>query len=150
MRHENAGSIPDEEFLKAALDARHYLEDLFQKDCLGFAWPCGRYTESTADALLKAGFAYGRTTQYSEQVGIGTHPMMLQSSCHFQDNSFHERFEQARKANRIFYFWGHSYEMLDSEGMWRQFEDKIQFLCDDKEVEWCNVSDIDWLARSRM
>ena len=29
MRHENAGTLPDEEFIKAAVDAKKYLEDLF-------------------------------------------------------------------------------------------------------------------------
>ena len=55
-KHETAGTVSDEAFLKAAVDARAYLEDLFQRPCHGFAWPCGVVTDHTADLLLEAGF----------------------------------------------------------------------------------------------
>ena len=43
-KHENAGTVPDQEWIKSALDARHYLEDIVQHECRGFAWPCGFFT----------------------------------------------------------------------------------------------------------
>lgn len=146
MRHENAGSIPDDEFLKAALDARHYLEDLFQMDCTGFAWPCGVYTQSTADALLEAGFSYGRTVENTDCVEKLSHPMLLHPTCHFQDNDFYKHYDQVKKDNGIFYFWGHSYECLDSEGLWNQLEHKLKYITDDEEAEWCDLDSIDWKA----
>ena len=42
MHHKNAGQVPDDEFMADAIDARSYLEDRFQRECRGFAWPCGR------------------------------------------------------------------------------------------------------------
>ena len=144
MRHETVGTLPDKDFLKAALDARHFLEDLFLRPCRGFAWPCGEYTQELADAMLAEGFLYGRTVENSEPVTASPHPMILRSSCHFTDNGFYERYEQAKKTDKIFYFWGHSYEMLDSEGMWNQLELKLKFIHDDPEAVWCYLSDIDW------
>jgi len=141
-RHEVPAGISTGVFVKSALDARHFLEDMFQKPCLGFAWPCGQFTPETADALRGAGFAYGRTTRKTDDVGAYQHPMILDASCHFQDNEFYRIFAAAKAKNGIFYFWGHSYEMLDSEGMWSQFEDKIKFLCDAPEVVWCDVIDL--------
>lgn len=143
MRHECAGRIPDEIFVKAALDARHFLEDTFQCECPGFAWPCGLYTETTANALLEAGFKYGRTTQYLEDVSQYEHPMVLRSNCHFQAGNFYDLYQNAKEnGNEFFYFWGHSYEMMDSEGMWKQLEDKIEFITDDPDAVWCDVIDI--------
>ena len=143
MRHECAGQLPDDLFLKAALDARHYLEDLFQCECPGFAWPCGRYTETTANALREAGFKYGRTTQYIDDVSQYQHPMVLRSNCHYQNGEFYSLYQKAKEdGNEFFYFWGHSYEMQDSEGMWKQLEDKIQFISEDPDAIWCDVIDI--------
>ena len=36
----------------------------------------------------------------------------------------------------------HSYEMQDSEGMWKQLEDKIEYITDDPDAVWCDVIDI--------
>ncbi len=142
MFHESANVTGEIEFVQSALDARHFLEDLFQQECRGFAWPFGHTAVSVADALLRAGFLYGRTTEYTDNVDAYTHPMLLKSSCHFQSGDFYRLFAEAKAANRSFYFWGHSYEMMDSEGMWRQFEDKLRLLNDDPEVVWCDVSDL--------
>ncbi|MDD5596684.1 MAG: polysaccharide deacetylase family protein [Victivallaceae bacterium] len=148
-RHETAGIAPDDQFIKAAIDARKFLEDLFQRPCPGFAWPCGSYTEKLADALQTEGFTYGRTTENSLHVGKGTHPLILHPSCHFQHYDFYEKYEKAKCDNEIFYFWGHSYEMLDSEGMWNQLEMKLKFLHDDPDAVWYNLDEINWLELSQ-
>lgn len=84
FRHETVGTLPDDKFVQAAIDARAWLEDLFQCECPGFAWPCGRYTPETCRALREAGFAYGRTTRNSSDVAGCEETMALHPSCHFQ------------------------------------------------------------------
>lgn len=142
MRHMNAGAYPDAEFLKDATDARKFLEDLFQMECPGYAWPCGRYTPSTVEAMLEAGFEYGRTVENSDCVEQYENPMILRSSCHFQDLHFYQKYAEAKARGGLFYFWGHSYEMMDSEGMWQQLEDKIAYITNDSESQWIDVIDI--------
>lgn len=142
MRHETAGAVPDPVFVQSAVDARHFLEDLFQQECRGFAWPGGKYTRSTADALRERGFAYGRTTFSVERVFPCEHPLEFHPNCHFQDHRFYEHYARAKAENGVFYFWGHSYEMFDSPGLWRQFEDKIQFIHDDPDAVWVDVVDL--------
>ena len=142
MRHLSALEHSDEDFLKDAMDARKFLEDLFQIECPGYAWPYGRYTPLKAAALLEAGFEYGRTAEYTGCVESYENPMMLHSSCHFQDPFFYQKYENAKARGGIFYFWGHSYEMMDSQGMWKQLEDKIAFIADDSAARWIDVIDI--------
>ena len=141
-RHETAGSYPLDQFVKAAVDARKFLEDVFQKDCPGFAWPCGAAPDDAAKALADAGFAYGRTTKNVEDVGSFTNPLQLHSNCHFMALDFWTRFDAAKQAGHDFYFWGHSYEMMDSEGLWKQFEDRLAMLCADPDVVWVDVVDL--------
>ncbi len=136
------GSVPAEEFIKDAMDARKYLEDIFQRECLGYAWPCGDYTPQAARLLKDAGFLYGRTTQYTENVGFTDSPLQLHSTCHHMDRLFCDKFRKAKEKNGIFYFWGHSYEFLDCEGLWNQMEQKLAMLAEDPEVQWIDVIDI--------
>ncbi len=141
MNHENAGTIPDEDFIKAAVGARKYLEDLFEKECPGFAWPCGRYTESTCKLMHEAGFTYGRTVENTDDVTRCKDTMAMATNCHFMDGGFYHKYEAA-KATGVFYFWGHSYETLDYDRLWEQLEDKIRYITGDPDSEWADVKDI--------
>lgn len=142
-RHENAGEVPDELFLKSALDVRTYLEDLFEKPCRGFAWPCGRYTDATCKLLHEAGFAYGRTTKNCDDPAACADKMALHSNCHFQDPNFLAKYNKAKADGvKFFYFWGHSYEMFEYDPLWEQLEQKIRMITEDPDAEWANVIDV--------
>lgn len=140
-KHECAGYCPDEEFIKAAVDCKKYLEDVFQQECPGFAWPCGANTPSTCDLLREAGFRYARTTQYTKNVTDCPDTMLLKSHCHFQNSEFYRMYEAA-KEHGVFYFWGHTYETLDYGPLWEQLEDKIRYITEDPDSEWADVIDI--------
>ncbi len=144
--HQNAGLIPDAEFLKAALDARNFLEDVFQQECRGFAWPCGRHTPETERLLAEAGFRYGRTTENTDDVTACGNPLALASNCHFLDTAFWRKFQDAKKTG-VFYFWGHSYEMMEYDKLLERFERLIQALSADPDVEWVDVIDLAGLCR---
>ncbi len=141
--HENAGTTPDDEWIKSALDARHFLEDIVQHDCPGFAYPCGVYTEASCRLLRENGFAYGRTVEKADDVTKCKDPMALAANCHIHDTPFWEKYRNAKQnGHKAFYFWGHSYEMLDCESLWRQFEETIRYISEDPDTEWANVEDI--------
>ena len=142
MNHRNAGVVDDKVFVAEAKAARDILEDLFQKECPGFAWPCGVYTERTVDMLAEAGFAYGRTIENTDRVSGYKHPMILHSSCHFLNKDFWNIFERAGETDGVFYFWGHSYEMMNDENLWRNFEDNLRRLSENPEVCWVTVVDL--------
>ena len=144
--HETAGEVPDADFLKAALDARHFLEDTFQRECRGFAWPNGKHTPATEKLLAEAGFRYGRTTANSADLRSNAEPLALTSSCRFLDSFFWKKFEEAKQTG-FFYFWGHSFEMMDFSTDWERFEIKIKALSEDPEVEWVDVIDLAELLR---
>ena len=140
-RHENAGSIPDGEWIKSALDARRFLEDIVQRPCRGFAWPCGVVTEGAVALLRENGFAYGRTTKNTDNVAKCAEPLALASSCHFKAPDFWRRYTAAKETG-VFYFWGHSYELFEYDDMWANFERMIEYISNDPSAEWANVIDI--------
>ena len=139
--HESAAAVPPADFLKSALDGRKFLEDLFQRECRGFAWPYGQHTPETERLLSEAGFRYGRTVENRSDVTCCPQPLALASSCHFLNRNFWQIFEEAKKTG-VFYFWGHSYEMMDCPQIWERFELAIRLLSEDPEVEWVDVIDL--------
>ena len=141
-KHEVAGRVSDEEFAEAAVKARKLLEDIFETSCPGFAWPCGISTPETVKLLKEAGFAYGRTTKAVDDVSACRETVTLDPNCHFADNKFREKYMRVKEQGGVFYFWGHSYEMMDCEGMWDQLEQKIRFISEDPDAEWCDVIDL--------
>ncbi|MBP1582975.1 MAG: polysaccharide deacetylase family protein [Victivallales bacterium] len=130
-----------QEFVKAAVDAKHYLEDLFGRDCPGFAWPCGVHSQEAADALRESGFHYGRTCEYTDDLSSVKDPLRLPSNCHFLARDFYQLYSKAKEVGK-FYFWGHSYETLNYEPLWQQLEYKIQYITEDPDAEWVDVIDL--------
>ena len=127
--------------LSSLRGARKYLEDVFGRACPGFAWPCSCNTPETCDLLRENGFAYARLVGETDDITQYSDPMLLTPNCHFQARDFYERYEKA-KSTGVFYFWGHTYEMMDSDGMWNQLEQKIAYITNDPESEWADVIDI--------
>ncbi len=141
MCHCGAGEVDDRVFLEESMGARRVLEDLFGRSCRGFAWPCGRYTPETMQLLREAGFAYARTTEYVAQVMPCQDTMAFHSNCHFMDPGFWDRFEAAKPCGK-FYFWGHSYEMMNDPALWADYESKLARFAQDPGVEWVDVIDL--------
>ena len=141
MNHCNAGEVDDRVFIEQSVGARNVLEDRFGKPCRGFAWPCGRYTPETMQLLREAGFAYARTTENVAQVLPCEDFMAFHSNCHFMNPQFWNIFEAAKPCG-VFYFWGHSYEMMEDPKLWREYEEKLQRFAADPDVEWVNVVDL--------
>ena len=140
--HENAKTTDPQAFLESAMKSRKFLEDFFQRECRGFAWPYGAYTEETVKLLNEAGFAYGRTTENTDDVTAYKDPLMLASNCHFMNRQFWQKYKQAKETTGVFYFWGHSYEMADFDPYWKNFEAMIAYISNDPEAEWVNVIDL--------
>ena len=141
MGHLDATMVDAKVFVADAVAARNVLEDYFQKECRGFAWPSGRYTLECCQLMHEAGFAYGRTVENVESILPCQDFLQLSCNCHFQNPDFWNIFEKARPSG-VFYFWGHSYEMMEDPVLWAEYEDKLRRLNDDPEVEWINVIDL--------
>lgn len=65
-------------------------------------------------------------------------PFEFGVSCRFVDPLFWTRYERAKVLNGVFFFWGHSYELLD-ESMWADLEHKIARISADPAAEWASI-----------
>ena len=141
-KHEVAGRCPHAEFMEGAIKAREWLENTFQRQCTGFAWPCGGVTPEAIADLKAAGFTYGRSTKNVSDLTENKDVLDLASNCHFMARDFIDRYENAKKNCGLFYFWGHTYEMMDYDRLYEQLDAKIKYISDDEEAEWIDVVDL--------
>jgi peptidoglycan/xylan/chitin deacetylase (PgdA/CDA1 family) len=115
--------------------SRDILRNIFNKPVLGFCYPFNAYNDSVKSAVRSAGYVWARGGYSQEGIFPPVDPFEFHFSCHFLSPDFWLRFNNAKKLNGLFSFWGHSYEMV-SESMWRNFEAMIEKISLDPETQW--------------
>ena len=121
--------------------SRQILENMFQKPILGFCYPFNAYNDFVKDAVRSAGYKWARGNQHRENVYPHGGPFEFHPSCHFLDQDFWNKYDQQKKRDSVFFFWGHSYELID-ETMWENFERMIDRISSDPEAKWDFVADV--------
>ncbi len=138
LNHPHLDRLPIIEAREEITEGRNRLQDWFGQPVSGFAYPFGSYNQAVMDIIRETGHVYARTVGMSDRPFPPADPMALHPNCHFLDPSFKKRFERAR-AGGVFYFWGHSYEMID-DTMWSAFEVTITWINDDPETIWGDIA----------
>lgn len=142
VSHPRPLEIPLDIWRREVEDGRKQLQDLFQQPILGFAYPYGSNDEATAAVVREAGHLYGRTVQNATPCLPALDLLRWAPDCHFLAADFWERFAAAKKSSaRVFYFWGHSYELV-TEADWDAFDAKLARLAADPEVRWSELTEI--------
>ncbi len=134
----------DQETIKAArrdiVEGRDRLQQFFSQPVLGFAYPYGSYNEAVMALVREAGHVYARTTRNADCLFPVENAMAFHPCCHFLAPDLWARYENAIKCG-VFYFWGHSYELI-TETMWGAFEEMIERISTDPGACWGNVADL--------
>lgn len=121
-------------------DGRARLQDFFNQEVLGFAYPYNSKNEQVQEAVRAAGHLYARTGDRADGAFPPKNIMAVEPSCHFLADHFWERYEKAKSCS-VFYFYGHSYEMI-TETMWTDFEKMIERISQDPNTVWGNLPDL--------
>lgn len=130
--------IPVEQACREIRDGRDALEQIFGRPVTGFAYPFGDHNAAVEDLVRECGHVYARTTQSTHHVLPCENPMQVAPSCHFQAPDFWERYAMAKAGSGLFYFWGHSYELM-SPADWQSFDAMISRISSDPEAEWVDL-----------
>ena len=122
------------------MEGRDCLQQLFGQPVLGFAYPFGSYSDAVMQLVREAGHIYARTTGNVDYPFPPENAMSFHPCCHFLAPDLWSRYENAKKCG-VFYFWGHSYEMI-TETMWSTFEGIIERVSADPGSHWSAVADL--------
>lgn len=111
-------------------DAKN-IERIYGKYPVGMAYAYGDCDERVAKYLQSIGIQYGRTVGSTHGFDLPKEPMLLEATCHHNDEQLFDLAKQFLEAEpddgkpMLFYIWGHSYE-FDVNRNW----DRIERLCE--------------------
>ena len=142
ISHPHLTQVPAAEAAKNIQEGRDALEQHFGYPVTGFAYPYGDFDEDVMKLVAEVGQIYARTCVNVANCYPPANPMAFHPNCHFLAPDFWERFEASKAANDpVFYFWGHSFEIMDEAG-WAEFDAQIARLTADPETEWVDLPEL--------
>ena len=124
------GLLPEELEQEFYQDAKN-IERIYGKYPVGMAYAYGDCDERVAKYLQSIGIQYGRTVGSTHGFDLPKEPMLLEATCHHNDEQLFALAKQFLEAEpddgkpMLFYIWGHSYE-FDVNRNW----DRIERLCE--------------------
>lgn len=106
---------------------RKNLEDMFEVEVRGMAYPYGQYTDTIIEVAKNCGIVYSRTTVSTHSFTLPSDWMRLPATCRHKDPQLMELADKFLKQNVseqpiLFYLWGHSYE-FEADDNWHIIED---------------------------
>jgi peptidoglycan/xylan/chitin deacetylase (PgdA/CDA1 family) len=136
--HPRLTEIPLSQAAEDIRKGREALEQMFGYAVTGFVYPFGDHNADIREAVREAGHLYGRTAGPQPQSFPPEDPMAFGPTCHFLSPDFWTAYDRVKAADGVFYFWGHSYEMMD-ESDWTAFEQKISRISRDPMATWIDL-----------
>ncbi|MDD2236949.1 MAG: polysaccharide deacetylase family protein [Kiritimatiellae bacterium] len=140
LTHPRLETLSADDLRREIVEGRERLQDCFGQPVLGFVYPFGTCNETVMDAVREAGHIYARTAKNEGRSFPPADAMRFDPNSHFLAEDFQARYEQAR-ADGVFYFWGHSYELIQ-EADWKVFEETIARISSDRQARWGVVADL--------
>ena len=138
LTHPYLSDLSPMDLIREVRDSRLILQDWFQQPVRGFCYPFGGFNATVKEAVRNAGHSYARTVAEIDPVFPPTDPLEFGANCRFADPEFWIRYERAKAINGVFFFWGHSYELIN-EVMWAVLEDNIFRISTDPVAEWVSL-----------
>lgn len=134
--------IPLNEWRREVVDARKELQDIFGQPVTGFAYPYGDWSPAVADVVREAGHIYSRSCGNATPCFPPADPMAFSPDRHFAAADFWDRYELAKASGSpVFYFWGHSYELV-SEDDWSAFDRNLARFNADPDAVWADLPEL--------
>jgi peptidoglycan-N-acetylglucosamine deacetylase len=138
LTHPRLDQMPLAAVRREIIEGRKRLQTFFQQPVYGFAYPFGTYSDPLRAVVRDAGHLYARTIESAGQPWPPADAMAFHPCCHVLAPDFWERYERAR-AGGVFYFWGHSYELI-GDAMWAAFDQTIERISRDPDAQWDDVA----------
>lgn len=154
LTHPFLERVPAMEVVREVIEDRKNLEELCGYLVRGMSYPFGTYSAQLMDQLKDLGIVCSRTTKSTDRFNIPENFLEWHPTCHHRENIMAklERFKNDRYGMRLFYVWGHAYE-LDQEienNNWQMIEDFCAAASNDPEVWYAtNIEIYDYVTAMR-
>ncbi len=108
------------------------IEDIFDSEVVGFAYPYGAYDERVIKIARSVGIKYARTAGTSMKFSVTGDLMKYTGTCHFSNAEIFDlidKFDALTDSGerQVLYIWGHTYE-FDVLKKWKLLTDILERL----------------------
>ena len=144
---------PDEYIRREIRENRRFLESKVGYPVRGMSYPFGSFDDRVIEACRAEGMEYARTASSSMSFGIPSDFMKWDATCH-HDRATKELFEKFMSPMlfdfmRLYYIWGHSYE-INSEEKWAHMEEVCKTVGGRDDIWYAtNIEIVDYLNALR-
>lgn len=119
--------LPSDRIAFDIIEDRKNLENMFDRNIKGAAYPMGPFNDTAVEALRICGINYARTTVSTEKFDIPTDWLRMPTTCHHNNPRLFELCDEFLNTdpmwdNYLFYLWGHSFE-FDGNDNWNVIEE---------------------------
>jgi len=142
QQHRSLLKIDTKQVIFMIAEGRRQLQDIFNQEVQGFAYPLGLHDGRSEEAVAASGHVYGRTTGLAGLCWPQKNRFQATATTVSRGKHFWRAYEAA-KACGVFWFRGHSWEFTSDE-MWVDLENKLDTIRNDPEAEWKNITDLPW------
>lgn len=120
------------------------LEHYFKTKIHGVALPYGTSDENTYRVLKACNVKWNRLAGTSMSFDIPSDLLHYNGTCHFRNPKILELVKQflemKPEEDKVFYIWGHSYE-LEVYHCWDEFEELLKLLANHDDIYYCTNSE---------
>lgn len=118
--HKYMSTLTTAEMAEDTLLCRRTLENLFDRNVRGMAYPYGWYDNTLEDVLKMCGITYCRTVNETREFELPENWLEWNPTCHHDDEKLMELTEQFVKMDsvenpKLFYVWGHTFEFEEND-----------------------------------
>jgi peptidoglycan/xylan/chitin deacetylase (PgdA/CDA1 family) len=141
MTHPRLTDLSPDQLQWEVDGSRRALENIFQEPVLGFCYPFNDYNSAVINAVRSAGYIWARGGEHRDDIFPPAEIFAFHPNCRFDDADFMGKYQRSKETGGVFFFWGHSYELID-EPMWERFEGLIERISFDPDARWSSIADL--------
>lgn len=134
VHHGWPNKMPGASVVRETFEDRCALEKIAGYPVIGMSYPYGAYDTVSIDAMRACGIVYSRTTRATKGFSVPEDFMQWHPTCHHNGAAeLCESFLADGYSGRLFYIWGHSYELRTEED-WEQYEQLVARLAGHEDI----------------
>ena len=147
--HFNLTELPDSCVTWQVEKDREMLETLTGKDVRCMAYPCGGVNNDDRVASIiekTTEIRFARTITSSYSFDIQENLLRFNPTLHFRDEKLfalaEEFIQMQTDTPKVFYVWGHTYELDAEDGAWERFEEFCRLIAGKDDIYYATNGEI--------
>ena len=147
--HFNLTELPDDCVIWQVEQDRALLQALTGKEIHCMAYPCGGVNNDDRVAELireNTSIRFARTITSSFSFDMQENLLRFQPTVHFLNQNLlalaEEFIQMQTDEPKVFYVWGHSYELDASDGAWERFEEFCRLIAGKEDIYYATNGEI--------